>query len=251
MELQGRLIWRRLAALFVDYVVALIFTTIVIAPLVIGNSDRIRLTTSGLNFTKCWTSNTAPQDLVDKAGGVVVDRLLICDKTMLGLYNGRWATLESTTSKPGDKYRTTRRITVPINQKGNPVQPWLLHDALIIVVYLVLTPLILTRWSGQMPGRRLLKVRVYAQAPSFATFLKRECLKWGPFILTVLICYNLVPQTLAEANSGNLISMVSLALAPALVGALWWGAPLIYWRGSMPYDRICGTLVVHSPAKLT
>ena len=123
MEFQPRFFWRRLAALIVDYIVVLLVTTVVQASIVIGNTDKVRFTAGGLNFTKCFTSNTAPQALVDIAGGIEIDRLMICDKSMLGLYNGRWATLERTTSEPEAKYRTTRRITVPVNHNGDPVEP--------------------------------------------------------------------------------------------------------------------------------
>ncbi len=217
---------RRLASFFVDYVIVLLVTTILTLPFALENTDNVRFTSGGLNFTKCFTSNTAQQSLMDVSGGERIDRLLICDKLILGLYNGRWATLEATTSKPGDNLRTTRRMSVAVNINGDVVRPIYLQDWLIAAAFLLLIPSVMARFSGMTPGRRLLKVRVKVKEPSFQRMIAREWMNWAPVILVALAAYQLSPATLFDALNYNLLWLFVLLGAPGVVAAAWWVLPL-------------------------
>jgi hypothetical protein len=87
--------------------------------------------------------------------------------------------------------------------------------------------------------------------PRFGQVVLREGLKFAPAVILFLIgvlapAYSLelvVPMLQKGQNTGLVLGFLGVA---TFIYILWWVAPLIWWNGKMPYDRLSKTLVERS-----
>ena len=248
MKIQPRLFWRRSFALVVDIIILYLATALLLIPLVSGNTDNFRLSNSGFTTAKCWNSSTAPQEIHDLAEGFELSALKVCDRWVFGIYNGRTVSLQNITVDQEARSRTTKSLTVPTNEEGVPVQPWIIQDLLVLLAFVLLLPAVMSVWKGATPGKRLLGVRVAGGRLSYKNLCLREVLKWAPVAVALATSLMFAPKTFAAMGAMGFLEMALIYGSTGVATCVWWIVPLIFWKGRMPYDRITGYEIVQKTA---
>lgn len=238
-----RFLFRRLVALFVDWTIVALLTTVVMYPLVKGNTDNIRYSGASVEIGGCWPATTAPQELHDLIAPHPIQELVICQRKPFGFDNGLEAELTfdmQETRRGAVTSRTYKEITTPISNNGIPVDP-LTPQTLLILLGLVAGSAIWPRGNAkQSPGKKLLGLSV--ETASQAAMWKREFLRFAPFF--VFAVFEFAPLGMKQIWIANVQWFVALSVV-VLVFLLWYYIwPLIRWQGAMRYDRISGTRVL-------
>ncbi len=251
METQPKLFWRRSFALVVDVLILYLATALLLIPLVSGNTENFRLSNSGFTTAKCWSSNTAPQEIHDLAEGFELSALKVCDRWVYGIYNGRTVSLQNITVDQEARSTTTKSLTVPTNEGGVPVQPWIIQDLFVLLAFVLLLPAVMSVWKGATSGKRLLGVRVAGGRLSYKNLCLREALKWAPVVVAFSAAMIFAPKTFADMAEMGMLKLALIYGSAGVAAALWWIIPLIFWKGRMPYDRVAGYEVVQKSAEAT
>lgn len=248
----ARLVWRRALAYAVDLALATyILAFLLLAPLAAGHSDRLRLDRSLLTWNRCQRVRSVPAALTAYWGGTTPTSGTICRIWQQGIDSGLSLEFDWTRTSDSDgvHWVTNRSLTLPVDAQGLPVTP-LTPQALLGWLILVAGGAAwLRRSGGRTPGKYLLGLQVVAPPGQPAPWLRREALRLWPTLTAAL--FALVPPTQMIRVTGT---PPSLGIVFGLIGgycallALWFVLPMIRWRGQMPYDRICGTIVTRYDA---
>lgn len=265
-SLPPRHFWRRLGAYLIDIVIFQICFTLLF--LALSSVTPWDLTLPFLQKQQCNETTSGP--LIPKieaewplqAGDVRSNQL--CRISWLGS-NGYTVFVSKVASKQGTA-TSIRTFSVPVDDKGDPVNPSVTARPTSSVVLLIL-PFAFAYCSARArrtPGKRLLSLRVTTIEDGPLTLglaAKREMFKFLPFVLIAI--FNLVSlfilppflppidQLIQQARDTSLLTAdgflaLTGALAPMLFvfTLIWWLYPLIVWRGQTFYDRFCDTKVV-------
>ena len=245
-----RLIWQRLAAVVVDWLVVWVLTTLLLLPFLRPDETGLRLGAQPLTWSSCeWRA--APEGALGTPRGAgVAAGSRICTQYALGLYNGRVSVVNfggRELRKPS--YRGAASITVstaqsarfPINAEGETIATFVPQRVLVPLGLLLLSAIALAR-GWQTPGKRLLRLRVQGRGCAAC----REMRRLGVFVVwgTVQMLLSLSPDAVVAVMRvpSWITSVLGLvAIVAVLVYYIW---PVIVWRGSMFYDRATGFEVV-------
>ncbi|WP_271025185.1 RDD family protein [Rhizobium sp. RCAM05973] len=265
-SLPPRHFWRRLGAYLIDIIIfQIVFTLLFLA---LSSVTPWDLTLPFLQKQQCNETTSGP--LIPKieaewplqTGDVRSNQL--CRISWLGS-KGYTVFVSKVASQQGTA-TSIRTFSVPVDDKGDPVNPSVTARPKSSVVLLIL-PLAFAYCSARArrtPGKRLLSLRVTTIEDGPLTLglaVKREIFKFLPFVLIAL--FNLVSlfilrpflppidQLIQQARDTSLLTAdgflaLTGALAPMLFvfTLIWWLYPLIVWRGQTFYDRFCDTKVV-------
>ncbi|TXI08391.1 MAG: hypothetical protein E6Q76_07230 [Rhizobium sp.] len=265
-SLPSRHFWRRLGAYFIDLVLCQVaFTLLFLAISMVAPWD---LTLPSLQKQQCEPTASGP--IIPKIeaewplqpGETRANQL--CHISWLG--SKGYSVLVSTVSSQEGSAISTRALTLPVDDNGNPIDPGVTVRPTSSVVLLLL-PLAFALCSAKgrrTPGKRLTSLQVTTvenSALPFGLAAKREILKFLPLMLLAIV--NLVSifvlrpylppieQLIQQARDSSFLSSSGFfaltgVLAPLLFvfGLVWWVFPLMIWRGQTFYDRFCDTMVV-------
>ncbi|MFS8050823.1 RDD family protein [Rhizobium sp. BR 314] len=265
-SLPPRHFWRRFGAYAIDIVIfQIVFVLLFLALSVVTSRD---LTLPFLQKQQC--AETTSGSLIPKieaewplqSGEVRSNQL--CRISWLGS-EGYTIFVSKVASQHG-KTTSVRSVAVPVDKKGDPVDPSVVTRPTSSIVLLLL-PVIFAFCSAgtrRTPGKRLLSLRVktledFPLPLGLAT--KREIFKFLPLMLIAIVdlaslllarpLSQPIEQLIQQARDLNLLSTSGVfaltgALTPMLFvfALIWWVYPLVVWRGQTFYDRFCDTKVV-------
>ena len=242
---------RRLIAAVIDFVLLSQLVFYMIAPFADG--DRVRLSGGLYQSVSCQTVPLAAGSRAEIAArGVEAEQGSLCKAYQNGLYAGATLLVSSHTNAEGDIAEDATTISVSLDRAGQEVQPVFPVAYAQPVLVFALMILLTFFMKGQTIGKNAMRIRLVTtenEAPSFATVLRRETLKYAPAILLyvaglVAPAYSL-EQVVPLLQKGEDIALVLGFLGVAtFIYILWWVAPMLWWNGAMPYDRLSKTKIV-------
>lgn len=244
---------RRLIAVVIDIILLSQLVFYMIAPFADGN--RVRLSGGIYQSVYCRTVPlTAESQTYFSERGVVAESGSLCTSYQNGLQAGASLLVSSHTNAEGDIADDATTITVALDSAGQQVSPVFpvayLQPILVLFLLIMLTFLM----QGQTIGKKVTQVQVIkldGDPPSFLQVFQREVLKFAPAILLFLVgvfapTYSL-EQVVPLLQKGQDVALVLGFLGAAtFIYILWWVAPMLWWNGAMPYDRLSKTLVERS-----
>lgn len=248
--METRHFWRRAIAVIIDFVLFSQLAFYLVVPFADGN--RVRLSGGIYQSVACKTVPLEADSLAYfVALGVQAENASLCSSYQNGFFAGSNLLVSSETNAEGDIARNALTISVPINQQGQGVDT--VYPVSLLAPVLILIGIILTTWlwDGQTLGKKITRIQVVAQDGSFlslARVARREVLKFLPAIILFVMSFVFPEYTLVQVvpmlQNGEGIAMVLGVLGMStFVYILWWVAPLIWWNGTMPYDKLNGSLV--------
>ncbi|MCF6273951.1 MAG: RDD family protein [Rhodobacteraceae bacterium] len=236
--------------MLIDVFVLSQLTFYLVAPFV--NGERVRLSGGIYQTASCKTvSLTDMSRLYFKEQGINAQSGSLCNSYQNGLFAGSYLLVSSETNEEGGIAEGAHTISTPLDSNGMdvvPVYPVSLLNPLVILLGMILLTWV---WKGQTIGKKITRIRVMSSEGGRLTLFKvarREVLKFAPSIALFLFGVFL-PQYALEQVVPNLQAGANIALVLGLLGGvtfayiLWWVAPLLWWNGRMPYDRINGSTV--------
>lgn len=244
---------RRLIAAVIDIIFLSQLAFYVTVPFT--NGDTTRLSGGIYQSVSCRTVPLTAESIVYFAErGVKAEQGSLCSSYQNGFFAGSHLLVSSHTNAQGDIADDATTISVAINKAGAQVEPkypltWL--QPLLVLVLLILSTYVM---KGQSLGKKVTLVQVIkndGDYPGFAQVCLREILKFAPAILLFAVglfapAYSL-EQVVPMLQRGNDIALVLGFLGGAtFIYILWWVAPLLWWTGAMPYDKLSKTLVERS-----
>lgn len=244
---------RRLIAAVIDIILLSQLVFYITVPFADGNS--VRLSGGIYQSVSCRTVPLAPesQDYFAERG-VEAESGSLCNAYQNGFFAGSTLLVSSHTNAEGGIADDATTISVALDdaqQEVTPVYPLAyLQPALVLLLLIITTYL----FHGQSFGKKVTLVQVIkfdGDYPSFAQVAQREILKFSPAIALFFIgvfapAYSL-EQVVPLLQKGEDIALVLGFLGVAtFIYILWWVAPLIWWNGAMPYDKLSKTLVERS-----
>lgn len=243
--MEPRHFWRRAIALLIDIILFSQLAFYLIAPFADG--DSVRLSGGIYQSSAC---RSVPIEDEAKAyfseRGVVADNGNLCTSYQNGFYAGTDLRVSSETS--GDIGKT---VSVAINAEGQQVAPFypvaLFGPVMVFILFVLVTWL----WQGQTLGKKVTRVQVVTIDEDYASLqqvFQREALKFAPVILLFVLGIFAPQYSLEQAvpllqNGENIALVLGFLGISTFIYILWWVAPLIWWNGAMPYDRINKTVV--------
>lgn len=248
--MEPRHFWRRIVALVIDFVILSQLALYLALPFADGETLRL----SG-GLYQSVTCNVAPLEDEAKAyfaeRGVTADKANICVTYQNGFYAGSNLLVSSETNAEGEIADTATTISVAINRAGEQVEA--IFPVTALAPATIFLGIILMTWlrRGQTIGKQLAGVQVVKANGDYLSLLgvaKRETLKFAPAILLFALGLMAPGFTLEQVvpvlQRGENVAMVMLFLGGSTFAyILWWVAPLIWWNGTMPYDRMNGSML--------
>ena len=270
-----RLFLRRLAALFIDFVIFGILATFAVGALALASPQlRDGVASSFFHTRICQPADRSlpvfaeiEQNWPGTEDGGTTMSAQSCTVDSFFLPQKRLAMVtESRTGENGETF--TRSVSIQLDENADPVFPSPLIERAVSTVQLLAFPLALalsTIFLGWTPGKRLMSLRVTTDALakdppplSPAKTITREYLKFWPLIANNL--FQLViaanapkPASVSEAvalletvgtDQRAIADILVLNAATLLVLFVWWVWPFALWRGRMLYDGFIRAYVV-------
>lgn len=245
---------RRLIAAAIDFMLLSQLVFFLIAPFADGG--RVRLSGGLYQSVNCQTvplTQEAQAEFVVR--GVRAEQGSLCKSYQNGLLAGATLLVSSHTNAQGDIAEDATTISVALDSAGQEVQPVFpvayAQPVLVFALIILLTFFL----KGQTIGKKITGIQVQTlenAAPSFARVLRRESLKYAPAILLYVAAlisptYSL-EQVVPLLQRGEDIALVLGLLGVAtFIYILWWVAPMLWWNGAMPYDRLSRTKITRTP----
>ncbi len=245
---------RRLMAAAIDFVLLSQLVFYMIAPF--ANGDRVRLSGGLYQSVSCQTVPlTADSQVEIAARGVEAAQGSLCTARQNGLYAGATLLVSSHTNAQGDIADDATTISITLDRAGQEVQPVFPVAYAQPVLTFALMVLLTYFLKGQTTGKKITRIRLVTtrnEVPDFVTVLRRETLKYAPAIL--LYAAGLMAPAYALEHVVPLLQKgEDIALVLGFLGGatfiyiLWWVAPMLWWNGAMPYDRLSKTKITRAP----
>lgn len=252
--LQPRLFWRRAIAYLIDMTIfeILLGAVMLIVPLNFG--------TPLFQSTQCEEVTSGP--LVEKverewplkSAETRVNQICLT-REILGLERPSFRTTVITDNTDGGS-ASWRSVSVALDQNGAPVEG--IGDIVGPLVGVFLVSLAFSSLSAdgrRTLGKKILAIRVVTvegTPPHFRRALKRELLKFSPWIAFVGVdslvaastsrSFDAMIRSVPEGDATTTIQIV-VGVVLTVVALVWWLVPLIRWRGQMFYDQLTGCAV--------
>ena len=241
MTTPPRYLFRRFFALLVDYGLISILTTLMLLPLVRGNTDNFRL--SGVfHSAQCQTVTSGPQSLHDLVAPAVISGAILCENKTNFVENGRVLklVLDQKTSKNGNvSYSTQKTLELAISEQDDVIHPIAPQGLLDLVLLALISAFLLSRWQGKTPGKALLGLRVTGLGQGAA--LRREVARVLPLVFFQIFVF-LPPSFLITLLNHFYVFTAGTVLLTIFLG--WYYVwPLIRWQGQSRHDRFAGSQV--------
>jgi len=247
---EPRHFWRRVIAVFIDFLILSQLAFYLTVPFADGNTMRL----SG-GIYQSAACKTVPLEAGSQAYfsdlGIEAENASLCTSYQNGFYAGTNLLVSSETNAEGDIASTAITVTVPINRQGEGID--VVYPVSVLAPILVFAGIILMTWlwRGQTIGKKLAGIQAVALDGSFLSLFqvaRRETLKFLPAIVLFIIGLIVPKYTLEQVvpllqDGTNIAMLLGFLGASTFVYILWWVAPLIWWNGAMPYDRINKSLV--------
>lgn len=243
--MEPRHFWRRLAATVVDYVLAALAALLVLWPF-LGDTDRLRLDPDLVINSLCYdVTGQPPQAWFDILGDHRLDGAVVCDAWVMGIPNGRTATLFFDGRQSG-AITTQSNISFPVDQDGNPVAPVFPQGPIVAGLLILLGGAMLAR-RGATPGKRLMGLRVVAEEGRAVRGIQREALKYALLLVQIVLAIIalLAPQGVLSmlTEIGSLPGL--LVMGAVFLAFVWFYVwPWLRWRGAMRWDAWLGQRVL-------
>jgi len=219
-------------------------------PFADGNS--VRLSGGIYQSITCRTVPLAPESQAYfTERGVEAENGSLCSAYQNGFFAGSTLLVSSHTNAEGGIADDATTIAVALDKAGQQVSPVFPVAYLQPVLVLVLLILITFLLQGQSIGKKVTQVQVIkndGDYPSFIQVAQREILKFAPAIVLFIIgvfapAYSLEQAVLLIQKGEDMALVLGFLGAATFIYILWWVAPMIWWNGSMPYDKLSKTLV--------
>jgi uncharacterized RDD family membrane protein YckC len=252
--LQPRLFWRRAIAYLIDMAIfeIVLGAVMLIVPLNFGiplfQSTQCEEVTSGLLVEKVereWPLNPGET----RANEICLIR------DFLGPESPYFRTTVVTDNADGGSV-SWRSLSVALDQNGDPAEGISgLIGPVVGVFFVSLAFSFLSANGRRTLGKKVLAIRVVTvegTPPHFRRALKRELLKFSPWIALVgfdSIVAASSPQDLdamiRSVRDGDATTTIQIVVGVVLsvLTLVWWVLPLIRWRGQMIYDQLSGCAV--------
>ncbi len=244
---------RRLIAVTIDIIVLSQLVFYIIVPFADGNA--VRLSGGIYQSISCRTVPLSPESQAFFAArGIEAENGSLCNAYQNGFFAGASLLVSSHTNAAGDIADDAITLTVALDSAGEQVSPVFPVSYLQPILVLALLILLTFLMQGQTLGKKVMQVQVIkleGDFPSFKQVVQREVLKFAPAILLFLVgvfapAYSL-EQVVPLLQKGQDVALVLGFLGAAtFIYILWWVAPMLWWNGAMPYDRLSKTLVERS-----
>ena len=239
---------RRLIAAAIDIILLSQLVFYMVAPF--SDGHHVRLSGGLYQSVSCRTVPLLEASQAEFAElGVKAAQGSLCTTFQNGLFAGSNLLVSSHTNAQGDIADDSTIINVALDQAGQKVQPVFpvayVQPVLVLALIIVFTFFL----KGQTLGKKIMGIRVCTlenTAPDFLRVLRREALKFAPAILlyiagVVAPAYSL-EQVVPLLQKGENIALVLGFLGMAtFIYIIWWVAPMLWWNGAMPYDRLSKT----------
>ncbi len=260
MSAAPRYLFRRFVAFVVDYLLAAFLSAWMLAPLIVGHTDHLRLGVSSVSWQRCAPGTFVSPELLEYLQRDQIMGIRYCEKTVAGVPNGFTAgvLLEYEREQRGKVFvERMQTINLPVDEQGRPVQPVSPDVPLFLFLIIVGGAWLLSRWQGQTPGKRLLRLRVEGATPPRA--LRREFRKFLPFVAVTYL--TAVAAILVDAldlrdpwagqvpdmGAGQIVGWALIGLIAIVLFLLWYYV-VPFFRGDRRarWDRAAGTRVVRA-----
>lgn len=244
---------RRLIAVAIDIILLSQLVFYMVAPFADG--DRVRLSGGLYQSASCRTVPLTEDSQAEFAAlGVKAEQGSLCLAYQNGIFAGANLLVSSHTNAQGDIANDATTINVPLDKAGQKVQPVFPVAYLQPVMILALIILLTFVLKGQTIGKKITGIRVFTTentALGLAQVLRRETLKFAPTILLYIAGLAAPAYSLEQAvpllQKGENIALVLGFLGVAtFIYILWWVAPMLWWNGAMPYDRLSKTKIARA-----
>jgi uncharacterized RDD family membrane protein YckC len=241
---------RRLIAAAIDIILLSQLVFYMVAPFADGN--RVRLSGGVYQSVFCRTVPlTTESRSFFKDQGVSAENGSLCKAYQNGIFAGSTLLVSSHTNEQGDIADDAVTISVALDAAGQQVSPVFpvsyLQPILVFLLFVLLTYLL----KGQTIGKKITRIRLVSAdgaALNLAQVGLRETLKFAPAILLFLIgvlapTYSLEQAVPLLQKGENIALVLGFLGAATFIYILWWVAPMLWWNGAMPYDRLSKTKV--------
>ena len=242
---------RRLIAAVIDFVLLSQLVFYMIVPF--ANGERVRLSGGLYQSVICRIVPLSEESRAEIAvRGVEAKQGSLCKSYQNGLYAGATLLVSSHTNAQGDIADDATTVSVSLDFEGQEVQPFYPVAYAQPVLVFALMVMLTFFMNGQTIGKNVMRIRLVTtenEVPDFTTVLRRETLKYAPAILLYIAglmapAYSL-EQVVPLLQKGEDIALVLGFLGMAtFIYILWWVAPMLWWNGAMPYDRLSKTKIV-------
>ena len=244
---------RRAIALVIDIILFSQLAFYLTAPF--ANGDSVRLSGGIYQSVACRpVPIEAEAKAYFEARGVSADTGNLCVNYQNGFYAGTDLLVSSEINAEGNIANTAKTLSVALDAQGQQIEPFYPLSLFGPVIVFALIVLVTWLWQGQTLGKKITRVQLVTIDEDYASLLQvfqREALKFAPVILLFILGI-FAPQYSLEQAVPLLQKGENIALVLGFLGAstfiyiLWWVAPLIWWNGAMPYDKLSKTLVERS-----
>lgn len=272
-----RYFWRRVAAFLIDrFIIALGFMFLMIIIAEIWPASVPYMPQSFFRTTACegGTDNPNSADMLARLAPQPDETTFVrlCKTNAFMMPTRKWGFVmaEKTETEGAFKKTTRRTINFSVDKAGNFYMP----DSVTISIFDSLQKLfsiagfafLLAEWAS--PGKLAVHLRVVPaegydeknySPPDFKRSLKRETLKQLPIVTIILVSGltdivskaegwqtdNVVEQM--RFLTTHTIVLIGVALLFLAFIFYWLIQPMIWWNGTMRYDRMLGLRVVKAP----
>ena len=248
---QPRFFWRRLLALFVDWVFIALLTTLIFLPFLQPDENGIRLGGAPLTLTSCKNLISVPQEVHDLVAPEQIAKAGLCEVRPFGIYNGRTLNLVYALNEERSGRVTTstsRTLSFSVDKQGLPIRTFTPQSILVPLLLMLASAMFLAR-NVQTPGKRLAGIRVVGEGCAMC----RELRRLWPLVVLGGISFGFSatpPSALATLAQAPAWTYVAGGLGVFVLSAFFYIAlyiwPMIRWRGAMPHDRATGFEVMRA-----
>ncbi|MBL1434596.1 MAG: RDD family protein [Rhodobacteraceae bacterium] len=244
---------RRLIATVIDIILLSQLVFYMMVPFADGNT--VRLSGGIYQSVSCRIVPLVPESQAYfSERGVEAENGSLCKAYQNGFFAGSSLLVSSHTNAQGDIANDAITITVALDSAGQQVSPVFPVAYLQPILVLALLILITFVMQGQTLGKKITQVQVIkidGDYPSFRQVAQREVLKFAPAIVLFFIgvfapAYSLELVVPLLQKGENIALVLGFLGTATFIYILWWVAPMIWWNGTMPYDKFSNTLVERS-----
>lgn len=238
-EWRPRFFWRRVFALLVDYLLAFFVTLLVLFPFHNPDENGLRLADGPLRYSQCFNVTSVTPEISNLVAPAEITAAKLCENWTNFIYNGR--TLDVTYGVEVLESGWTRADTLRVWLDGEDrvvaftFEP---QDAMILLAMIFAGAGLLAR-GRRTPGKALLGLRIQGDGCAMC----REVRRLGPLLLLSAISLVLGFFDLSALLGLPVSAYIAAAALIALPFLAYYILPLLYWNGTMPWDKAAGYTV--------